>query len=42
MHTGGGGLASSPGVTAGGIAVLGVAAAGAFAMRRKRASDSAS
>ncbi|MFC9537368.1 hypothetical protein ACFT38_44070, partial [Streptomyces sp. NPDC056975] len=39
MHTGGGGLATTPGVTAGGIAILGVAAAGAFAMRRKRASD---
>ncbi|MFD5122956.1 hypothetical protein, partial [Streptomyces sp. NPDC058385] len=39
MHTGGGGLATTPSVTAGGIAILGVAAAGAFAMRRKRASD---
>ncbi|MFE4850858.1 DNA primase, partial [Streptomyces sp. NPDC056689] len=39
MHTGGGGLATTPGVTAGGIAILGVAAAGAFAMRRKRASE---
>ncbi|WP_234538426.1 hypothetical protein [Streptomyces shenzhenensis] len=35
MHTGGGGLAT-PGVTAGGLAVLGVAATGAYALRRRR------
>lgn len=37
MHTGGGGLAE-PGVTAGGLAALGVLGAGAFALRRKKAS----
>ncbi|MER6675062.1 hypothetical protein [Streptomyces sp. NPDC000983] len=36
MHTGGGGLAT-PSVTAGGLAVLGVAGAGLYAARRKRA-----
>ncbi|WP_406172542.1 hypothetical protein [Streptomyces sp. NBC_00996] len=36
MHTGGGALAST-GVTAGGLAVLGVAGAGAFLLRRKSA-----
>ncbi|MET7455728.1 hypothetical protein ABZT03_28325 [Streptomyces sp. NPDC005574] len=35
MHTGGGGLAS-PGMTAGGLAVLAVAGAGAFALRRNK------
>ncbi|MEU6671657.1 hypothetical protein [Streptomyces sp. NPDC046727] len=35
MHTGGGALAT-PGVTAGGLAVLGVAATGAYALRRKK------
>ncbi|MFJ1967713.1 hypothetical protein ACIO93_03495 [Streptomyces sp. NPDC087903] len=35
MHTGGGGLAA-PGVTAGGLAVLAVAGAGVFAMRRNK------
>ncbi|MEU9225494.1 hypothetical protein AB0D40_14135 [Streptomyces massasporeus] len=41
MHTGGGGLASAPGVTAGGLAVLAVAGAGLFALRRQRASQGA-
>ncbi|MEW1778527.1 hypothetical protein [Streptomyces sp. NPDC086777] len=41
MHTGGGALAS-PGVTAGGLAVLGVAASGAYALRRRRVPGSAS
>ncbi|MFD6925380.1 hypothetical protein ACFV99_34825, partial [Streptomyces sp. NPDC059944] len=36
MHTGGGGLAT-PGVTAGGIAVLGLAAAGVYTVRRRNA-----
>ncbi|MBT3152596.1 hypothetical protein HTV45_17225 [Streptomyces sp. CHD11] len=35
MHTGGGGLAQ-PGVTAGGLAALGVLGAGAYALRRKK------
>ncbi len=34
MHTGGGALAT-PGVTAGGVAVLGLVAAGAYVMRRR-------
>ncbi|MCD7440918.1 hypothetical protein K4B79_22170 [Streptomyces lincolnensis] len=38
MHTGGGGL-SSPGVTAGGLAVLAVAGTGVYALRRKKASE---
>jgi hypothetical protein len=38
MHTGGGGLASAPGVTAGGMAVLAVAGTGLYALRRQRAS----
>ncbi|MFC9112798.1 hypothetical protein ACFTWN_05605, partial [Streptomyces sp. NPDC057092] len=38
MHTGGGGLASQPGVTAGGLAALAALGAGAFALRRKKAS----
>ncbi|MFF7731891.1 hypothetical protein [Streptomyces sp. NPDC007984] len=41
MHTGGGGLASAPGVTAGGLAVLAVAGTGLFALRRQRASQGA-
>ncbi|MER6273132.1 hypothetical protein [Streptomyces sp900105755] len=41
MHTGGGALAS-PGVTAGGLAVLGVAGTGAYALRRRRVPGSAS
>jgi hypothetical protein len=39
VHTGGGGLAE-PSVTAGGLAVLGVAAAGMYAARRKKAAGS--
>ena len=39
VHTGGGGLAE-PSVTAGGLAVLGVAAAGLYAARRKKAAGS--
>ncbi|MFJ7176206.1 hypothetical protein ACIQXA_07265 [Streptomyces massasporeus] len=39
MHTGGGGLASAPGVTAGGLAVLAVAGTGLFVLRRQRASQ---
>ncbi|MFC8069147.1 LPXTG cell wall anchor domain-containing protein, partial [Streptomyces sp. NPDC057305] len=35
MHTGGGGL-STPTTTAGGLAVLGVAGAGLYAVRRKK------
>ncbi|MFD5814936.1 hypothetical protein [Streptomyces sp. NPDC127038] len=35
MHTGGGGLATSSGVTAGGIGVLGLAAAGVYMLRRR-------
>lgn len=38
MHTGGGALAA-PGVTAGGLAVLGVAATGVYALRRKKAGE---
>ncbi|MGW2492060.1 hypothetical protein ACWCV9_33235, partial [Streptomyces sp. NPDC001606] len=41
MHTGGGALAN-PGVTAGGIGVLLVGAAGAYALRRKKAAQPAS
>lgn len=41
MHTGGGALAA-PGATAGGIAVLAVGAAGAYALRRKKAVQTAS
>ncbi|AKN74492.1 membrane protein [Streptomyces sp. PBH53] len=41
MHTGGGGLAT-PGVTASGLAVLGVGAAGAYALRRRKAAEPAS
>jgi hypothetical protein len=40
MHTGGGALAT-PGVTAGGLAVLAVGAAGAYALRRKKAVEPA-
>ncbi|MFE9774391.1 hypothetical protein ACFYOV_22505, partial [Streptomyces sp. NPDC005931] len=39
MHTGGGGLAD-PGVTAGGLAVVGVVGAGLYALRRKKVSGS--
>ncbi|MFC8348199.1 hypothetical protein [Streptomyces sp. NPDC057280] len=39
MHTGGGALAS-PAVTAGGLAVLAVAATGLYAARRKKTSES--
>ncbi|MGI5197029.1 hypothetical protein ACQEVY_25920 [Streptomyces sp. CA-288835] len=38
VHTGGGGL-SEPSVTAGGLAVLGVAAAGLFAARRRKSAE---
>jgi hypothetical protein len=38
MHTGGGALAT-PGRTAGGLAVLALAGAGAYVVRRKRAAD---
>ncbi|MER7404641.1 hypothetical protein ABT373_19615, partial [Streptomyces sp. NPDC000070] len=41
MHTGGGGLASSPGVTAGGLAMLAVAGTGLYALRRQKASQGA-
>ncbi|MFF5438183.1 hypothetical protein [Streptomyces achromogenes] len=41
MHTGGGALAT-PGVTAGGLAVLAVAATGAYTLRRKKAAGPAS
>ncbi|SCF94248.1 hypothetical protein GA0115256_13521 [Streptomyces sp. DconLS] len=41
MHTGGGALAD-PGVTTGGLAVLGVGAAGLYALRRKKAAQPAS
>ncbi|MGW7243644.1 hypothetical protein [Streptomyces sp. NPDC054804] len=41
MHTGGGGLAT-PGVTTGGLAVLGVGAAGAYALRRRKTAGSVS
>ncbi|MET9684356.1 hypothetical protein [Streptomyces coeruleorubidus] len=41
MHTGGGGLASAPGVTAGGLAVLAVAGTGLYALRRQKASQGA-
>ncbi|MEV0239780.1 hypothetical protein AB0I06_07530 [Streptomyces sp. NPDC050674] len=41
MHTGGGGLASASGVTAGGLAVLAVAGTGLYALRRQRASQGA-
>jgi hypothetical protein len=37
MHTGGGALASSGGVTAGGLAALAVAGAGLYTLRRKKA-----
>ncbi|MEU6105026.1 hypothetical protein [Streptomyces flaveolus] len=40
MHTGGGGLAQ-PGATAGGLAVLGVAAAGLYAARRRKSAHGA-
>ncbi|MFF8882254.1 hypothetical protein [Streptomyces flaveolus] len=40
MHTGGGGLAQ-PGATAGGLAVLGVAAAGLYAVRRRKSAHAA-
>ncbi|WP_318205246.1 hypothetical protein [Streptomyces sp. SCL15-4] len=40
MHTGGGALAT-PGVTAGGLAVLAVAATGAYTLRRKKAAGPA-
>ncbi|WSM79705.1 hypothetical protein OIE78_30490 [Streptomyces cellulosae] len=36
VHTGGGGLASQPGVTAGGLAALAVLGTGAYALRRKK------
>ncbi|WP_037679594.1 hypothetical protein [Streptomyces griseus] len=36
MHTGGGALAGTTGVTAGGLAVLAVAATGAYTLRRKK------
>ncbi len=39
MHTGGGALAT-PGVTAGGLAMLAVAGTGLYALRRKKASES--
>ncbi|MFE7901978.1 hypothetical protein ACFU3E_31655 [Streptomyces sp. NPDC057424] len=38
MHTGGGGLASAPGVTTGGLAALAVAGTGLYALRRQKAS----
>ncbi|MGW5508464.1 hypothetical protein ACWEV9_11900 [Streptomyces albogriseolus] len=38
VHTGGGGLASQPGVTAGGLAALAVLGTGAYALRRKKVS----
>ncbi|MFE2585800.1 hypothetical protein [Streptomyces sp. NPDC059378] len=41
MHTGGGALAS-PGVSTGGLAVLGIGAAGMYAWRRKKAAEGAS
>lgn len=41
MHTGGGALAT-PGVTAGGLAVLAVGATGMYALRRKKATEPAS
>ncbi|MFD5477307.1 hypothetical protein ACFWJP_07955, partial [Streptomyces hawaiiensis] len=41
MHTGGGGLASAPGVTAGGLAALAVAGTGLYALRRQKASQGA-
>ncbi|GGX02306.1 hypothetical protein [Streptomyces lomondensis] len=41
MHTGGGGLAGSPGVTAGGLAMLAVAGTGLYALRRQKASQGA-
>jgi hypothetical protein len=40
MHTGGGGLAQ-PGATAGGLAVLGVAATGLYAARRRKSAHGA-
>ncbi|MFF1717617.1 hypothetical protein [Streptomyces sviceus] len=40
MHTGGGGLASSPAVTTGGLAMLMVAGTGLYAARRKRVAGS--
>ncbi|MHB9857182.1 hypothetical protein [Streptomyces sp. YIM S03343] len=36
MHTGGGALAAAPSVTAGGLAVLALAGAGLFTVRRKK------
>ncbi|GHB58193.1 hypothetical protein GCM10010377_56430 [Streptomyces viridiviolaceus] len=36
MHTGGGGLAAAPTVTAGGLAALAVAGTGLYAVRRKK------
>ncbi|MFE1456487.1 hypothetical protein ACFW7K_16325, partial [Streptomyces sp. NPDC058735] len=41
MHTGGGALAGSPGMTAGGLAVLAVAGTGLYALRRQKASQGA-
>ncbi|MFJ7332989.1 hypothetical protein ACIQU3_05030 [Streptomyces sp. NPDC101110] len=41
MHTGGGGLASAPGVTAGGLAALAVAGTGMYALRRRKATQGA-
>ncbi|WP_420706029.1 hypothetical protein [Streptomyces sp. NRRL S-455] len=41
VHTGGGALASVPGVTAGGLAVLAVAGTGLYALRRQKASQGA-
>ncbi|WCN05565.1 hypothetical protein [Streptomyces sp. M92] len=38
MHTGGGGL-DTPATTAGGLAVLGVAATGLYAVRRRKSAD---
>ncbi|MET7695743.1 hypothetical protein ABZT06_49155 [Streptomyces sp. NPDC005483] len=40
MHTGGGGLASSPAVTTGGLAMLVVAGTGLYAARRKKIAGS--
>ncbi|MFB6848877.1 hypothetical protein ACFCXS_29055 [Streptomyces sp. NPDC056373] len=41
MHTGGGGLASAPGVTAGGLAALAVAGTGMYALRRRKTAQGA-
>ncbi|OSC49426.1 hypothetical protein B5181_40960, partial [Streptomyces sp. 4F] len=38
MHTGGGGL-DTPATTAGGLAVLAVAATGLYAVRRRKSAD---